>query len=70
MSLITWYYLLYVAFNAMLSSKFQPLGGFYCILKIDNIIGFTDFVLESSKKYASCIKNMEKLDNSIDWSKI
>ncbi len=36
--------------------------------KMDNSIGFADLVLESSRKNNRSLKNMKKLDKSIDWS--
>ena len=38
--------------------------------KMDNSIGFADLVLESSRKNNRSLKNMKKLDKSIDWSRI
>ena len=38
--------------------------------KMDNSIGFADLVLERSRKNNRSLKNMKKLDKSIDWSRI
>ena len=38
--------------------------------KMDNSIGFADLVLESSKKNNRSLKNMKKLEKSIDWKNI
>jgi transposase, IS5 family len=38
--------------------------------KMHNNIGFADLVLESSRKNNRSLKNMKKLDKSIDWSRI
>ena len=38
--------------------------------KMDNSIGFADLALESSRKNNRSLKNMKKLDKSIDWSRI
>jgi len=38
--------------------------------KMDNSLGFADLVLESSRKHNRSLKNMKKLDKSIDWSRI
>jgi IS5 family transposase len=38
--------------------------------EMDNSIGFADLVLESSRKNNPSLKNMKKLDKSIDWSRI
>jgi transposase, IS5 family len=38
--------------------------------KIDNSIGFADLVLESSRKNNRSLKNMKRLEKSIDWSRI
>jgi IS5 family transposase len=38
--------------------------------KMHNSIGFADLALESSRKNNRSLKNMKKLDKSIDWSRI
>jgi IS5 family transposase len=38
--------------------------------KMHNSIGFADLVLESSRKNNRSLKNMKKLEKSIDWSRI
>lgn len=38
--------------------------------KMDNSIGFADLVLERSRKNNRSLKNMKKLEKSIDWSRI
>ncbi len=38
--------------------------------KMEKIFGFADLALESSKKHNRSIKNMIKLHDSIDWSRI
>ena len=37
---------------------------------MDNSIGFADLVLERSRKNNRSLKNMKKLEKSIDWSRI
>ena len=37
---------------------------------MDKSIGFADLVLESSRKNNRSLKNMKKLENSIDWARI
>ena len=38
--------------------------------KINNEFSFADVVLESSKKHNRSLKNMEKLNKSIDWHRV
>ena len=38
--------------------------------KINNEFSFADVVLESSKKHNRSLKNMEKLNKSIDWNRV
>ena len=38
--------------------------------KMDNSLGFADLALASSLKYNRSLKLMEKIDKSIDWSRV
>jgi len=38
--------------------------------KMNKEFSFADVVLESSKKHNRSIKNMEKLNESIDWNRV
>ena len=38
--------------------------------KMSQGLGFADFALASSMKHNRSLKNMEKLDNAIDWSRV
>ena len=38
--------------------------------KMKQNLGFADFALASSMKHNRSLKNMEKLDKAIDWSRV
>ena len=38
--------------------------------KMDQSLGFADFALASSLKHNRSLKNMEKLDKAINWSRV
>ena len=50
--------------------KFNHLEDSMAFKKMDNSLGFADLVLESSRKHNRSLKNMKKLEESIDWSRI